>query len=55
MNQEQKARYQRLQGFVYALQQETWTIKEIDKKTASAEVTNPRPCAFSLPGPCRSA
>jgi len=40
MNQEQKARYQRLQGFVYALQQEVWIIKEIDKKTASAEVVS---------------
>ena len=40
MNQEQKTRYQRLQGFVYALQQEVWTIKEIDKKTAFAEVVS---------------
>ncbi|TSC53983.1 MAG: hypothetical protein LiPW31_269, partial [Microgenomates group bacterium LiPW_31] len=40
MNQEQKARYQRLQNFVYALQQEVWTIKEIDKKTAFAEVVS---------------
>ncbi|MFZ5365823.1 MAG: hypothetical protein ACOZBZ_00840 [Patescibacteria group bacterium] len=38
MNEELRQRYQKLQILVYALQQKTWTIKEIDRKTAFAEV-----------------